>query len=434
MSATGHLCDVELEKNLLGACLADPSAVALAAEHVSPEDFSYRFLGRAFGRILELSGAGKPSDVSCVALSFRGDPEFESLGGESFLRSLSEGVFGPCPVASWAEILKTHAVRRILANEIEESRSQIQSLRSTEEILDCLNEKLSALREGVESSQRSAVQIGEALRELQPILEKSGQGGGLLLGRPTGFRSLDQITAGWCPGNYCLLAARPSGGKSALGLEFALSSAKRGDAVAIFSLEMSRESLLLRLLCREAKIDLERLRTGSLSTEGWLRIPNAIVELSRLPILIDDRRGVRLSDLRWRIRSLARRYSLRLVIVDYLQLLKAPGEKRYEQVTTISMELQAAAGDLGHISGGTLLATAQLNRLAAAEEPQLHHLRDSGQLEQDTDVVFFIWDPDEKKRMDGDPTYIELKIAKQRNGRTGRLRFEFAKPFGAFFE
>lgn len=441
MKTSNPLSDPGLERELLGLCLMDGGGISAAAERVQPEDFSVPLLGRLFTHLLQVTADGKPADVSSVAALISGDAEFETAGGENYLLSLAADAPRHGDASHMAELVHTLSIRRKLAHVLEEGSREAQApLRATEQVLDGIHEKIATLREGVEDSKRATVHVREVTRELGPTLEKVGRGHGAMLGVETGFGSLDRSTAGMCAGEYWLLAARPSEGKSALGLEFAMQLAKRGHSVSIFSLEMSRQSVALRLLCRQAQADMHRLRSGQLSYEGWDRIADALCSLSELPIYIDDRRGVRVSDLRWRIRSLARRTSARLVIVDYLQLLKAPGTNRYEQVTAISIELQAAAGDLGRISGGTLLAIAQLNRLAAGERPQLHHLRDSGQLEQDADTVLMLWTP--KKESNGSdgssprPGVIvkQLDIAKQRNGPTDEIPFEYAGPYMGFFE
>ncbi len=188
---------------------------------------------------------------------------------------------------------------------------------------------------------------------------------------------------------------------------------------------MSTPSLLLRLVCNMARVDGHKLRTGFLSQEEKTRINLALTELAELPILIDDQPSISAYQLRWRIRALAKRRKIEFVVVDYLQLLRAKAENRVQQVTAISIELKAAARELGKITGGNLLAVSQLSRIGAQEQPQLHHLRESGQIEQDADVVLLLSDEKDTELGREAPSVKVLHVAKQRNGPTGYVKFTF---------
>jgi replicative DNA helicase len=204
--------------------------------------------------------------------------------------------------------------------------------------------------------------------------------------------------------------------------------------VAFFSLETPRDMLGLRLVCRRKRVNLAALTSGNADTDTWRALASGIAEVSALPIYIDDRPRVRAVDLRWRIRAAARRFSTRLVIVDYLQLATGKGDTRNDEVASVSGELQAAARELGHINGGALLVLSQLNRVADGERPRLSNLRDSGAIEQDADSVWFLCDPLGTVPGQFDPVEKQLDIAKSRNGPTDTVRFRFFGQCMAFEE
>jgi replicative DNA helicase len=296
--------------------------------------------------------------------------------------------------------VKTAAQRRKLQRLLNSASQRVQSYDvGTDELLEGLESSLSTLRDG---ATRGAVHIGEAARELGPTLERAGSGKGVMFGAPTGFPDLDRLISGWIPGDDVVIGGRPSGGKTSLGLEFGLRQARKGNAVALFSLEMDRGSIMLRLACRDAGVSFSKTRSGWLSGAELSALCSAVARVALLPVWIDDGAATSVYELRWRLRSLAQRHSIKLAIVDYLQLLRAKAENRTQEITKISIELKAAAKELGQTSNGTLLILSQLSRLAADARPQLHHLRESGQIEQDADSVFFLFDPESAER--GEPS------------------------------
>lgn len=269
-------------------------------------------------------------------------------------------------------------------------------------------------------------------KELAPILERAADGVGQIIGSSTGYTDIDRLTAGWQPSDYCILAARPSAGKTALAIEFALRQLRAGNPVAFFSLEMSRESILQRMVCREAAVDSQRLRCGRLSGDDLKKILAAVARVDRMPLWIDDSAGLRATDLRWRLRSLTKRHGIKFAVVDYLQLLRSPGKDRFESVTNSSLELKAAAKELGQLNAGTLLALSQLSREGAKDRPRLEHLRESGQLEQDGDLIFLLSDAERTQNGQVQPCTKLLEIAKQRNGPCQDLHFTFLPAVGGF--
>lgn len=269
-------------------------------------------------------------------------------------------------------------------------------------------------------------------KELLPVLERAADGRNQLIGIPTGYQDIDRLTAGWQSGDYDILAARPSAGKTALAIEFSLRQLRAGNLVVFFSLEMSREAIYQRMICREAAVNSQRLRCGTLSSDDLKRILDAVARLSQMQLWIDDSAGLRASELRWRLQSLCKRQGIKFAVVDYLQLLRSPGKDRFESVTNSSIELKAAAKEIGQLNGGTLLALSQLNRAGAGQRPRLEHLRESGQLEQDGDVIFLLSDADDSANGQVQPSTKILDIAKQRNGPCHEVSFTFLPAVGGF--
>jgi replicative DNA helicase len=420
--------DADAEREIFGYILRQPEALNAVAEQLQPGDFYHSPHPEIFRAMLKVQAEGREVEVWSVFEALSGNSEIQRLGGKDFLSSLTRGLAPGSSVKSVCRIVKEHADRRRLQKAIHSAAEQVEDAKpSNSEVLQDLYDELDAIREN-SIANRGVTHIADVCRTLAPTMGRLSEGRGLMLGVSTGSWGLDQIMPGLVPGEFLVLGARPSVGKSAFGVEFALNLAKDGHPVVLFSLEMSAEATLLRVICREGHVDYHRLVSGKLSREGWIEAIAAIGRVTRLPIYIDDRSRVSARDLRWRLLSLAQQKKIRLAIVDYIQLLTAKGQNRFEQVTAISQELKAAAKDLGKISEGTLLALSQLNRLAATEEPGLHHLRESGQIEQDTDVVMFLFNDRT------DPNLKQLKIAKQRNGPLDTVRLRFIPPCMEFKE
>jgi replicative DNA helicase len=420
--------DAEAEREILGQILLAPAGLNAVAEQLQIDDFFNGAHQKIFRAMLTLQAEGREVEVWSLVEALSGDSEIEGLGGKDFLSSLTRDLVRTGSSKAACRLVKEHANRRRLQKVLNSATEGVEDPKpSNADLMETLYDELDAIREGTVAN-RGVTHIAELFHTLAPTLNRLSEGHGLMLGVSTGFYGLDQILPGWVPGEFVVLAARPSVGKSALAVEFALRLAKDGQPVVLFSLEMSTESILLRMICREGHVDYHRLVSGKLSREGWTEAVAAIGRVTQLPIYIDDRSRVSARDLRWRLLSIAQQRKIRLAIVDYMQLVTAKGQNRFEQVTAISQELKTAAKDLGKISGGTLIALSQLNRLAVTEEPGLHHLRESGQIEQDTDVVMFLFN-------DGmDPGLKRLKIAKQRNGPLDALALRFVAPCMEFKE
>jgi replicative DNA helicase len=422
----------EIERSLLGVLLLAPERIGEAAERLEVEDFFASLYRKIFGAILQLDGAGKPVEVFTLHEVLATDKELTDAGGIAFLSSLADGAYRKAPLEEYCRILKDTSALRRVQRLCERTTAQIAEGKRSAEVLDSITNEFDSIREGNRSVERGPVHVSTVTKELAPVLERAADGKDQMVGTPTGYTDIDQLTAGWQAGDYDILAARPSAGKTALAIEFTLRQLKAGNPVAYFSLEMTRASIYQRMLCREAGVDSQRLRCGRLSADDLKRILAAVSRVDHLPLWIDDSAGLRASDLRRRLRSLCKRHDIKFAVVDYLQLLRSPGKDRFESVTNSSIELKAAAKEIGQINGGTLLALSQLNRAGAGERPRLEHLRESGQLEQDGDVIFLLSDAEQTANGQVQPCTKILEIAKQRNGPCQDVRFTFLPAVGGF--
>jgi replicative DNA helicase len=426
------------EREFVATCIAHTKHASLALEKLSPEKFGEPLFGKVFRAIAELNSHGKDADEFAIDALLSGDQAYDSAGGLRFLVELGSSANPVSPekaIPGLAESVHSNYLRRWARNTALSATARAEDpLTPIADVVSALREDVTRLEDESESAQRSIAHVSEISRELAPILQRLSDRPGAMLGFSTGFRALDRQSSGFAPGSLTILAARPSMGKTAFALDVALRVAKAEIPVAIFSLETPRDMLQLRLVCRHGRITLSALTSGSADDEMWRALPKAITHVSQLPIYIDDRPRVRASDLRWRVRSAARRFGVKLVIVDYLQLATAKGDSRNEEVSTVSGELQAAARELGHINGGALLVLSQLNRLADGERPRLSHLRDSGAIEQDADAVWFLCEAEGSRPGQVRPFAKEVAIEKSRNGPTGTVGFEYIGQCMAFEE
>jgi replicative DNA helicase len=266
------------------------------------------------------------------------------------------------------------------------------------------------------------------------VLKRIFDGEGVMLGQSWGYEDLDEITAGKQEAELVILAARPSVGKTALGVEFVRREVREnGGACWIISLEMTRLQIVLRILCLVAKVEMQKLRTGFIDKAERKRMMWAVEKVSPWPVWISEPSRMTSLELVRMTRRMAERHHIKLVLVDYLQLLEAPGADAYARTSTVSRHAKRAAKILGKVSGGTMLACAQLNRGAANDQPRLEHLRDSGQIEQDADTIMFLWNDklSDENGQEGTMTK-RLLVAKQRQGPTREVAFQFLGQWMGF--
>ena len=434
--------NIEAEQSVLGAMLIDKEAIAKATEILSAEDF-YREAHRViFSAMLEIYNKNEAVDMITVTDILRRDNKLEDVGGIAYITSLANVVLTAANIKYHAEIVAEKSVLRQLvkvSTEIAamgyEANDEVGVLLDTAEsrILEISNRKKRA-----DFTPISAV-LMDSVQNIEKLLNNKGG----LTGIPTGFNDLDKLTSGLHPSDFIILAARPSMGKTALALNIvqnvALRAHKRvgGDprSVAFFSLEMSKEQLVNRMLCAEANIDSQRLRIGEMKEDDCTHLWDACDVMSKAKIYIDDTAGITVMDMRSRARRLKAEHGLDLIVVDYLQLMQGSGKRntsgdRQQEVSEISRSLKALARELDV----PVLALSQLSRGVEARQvkrPMLSDLRESGSLEQDADIVAFLYRED-YYNPETENKHTELIIAKHRNGPVDTVNLFFHKQFTKF--
>ena len=424
--------------------LIDKEAIAKASEILTSTDF-YREAHRViFNAMLELYNKNEAVDMVTVTEILKRDNKLEDIGGLAYITSLANVVLTAANVKYHADIVAEKSVLRQLvrvSTEIAamgyEANEDVGTLLDTAEsrILEISNRKKKA----------DFTPIKDVLMDSVQNIEKLINNKGGLTGLPSGFADLDKLTSGLHPSDFIILAARPSMGKTALALNIVQNVALRAHrkiggeprSVAFFSLEMSKEQLVHRMLCAEAGIDGQRLRTGEMREEDWSNLWTACDSMSRAKIYIDDTAGITAMEMRSRARRLKAEHGLDLIIVDYLQLMQGSGKKnssgdRQQEVSEISRSLKALARELDV----PVLALSQLSRSVESRQdkhPMLSDLRESGSLEQDADIVAFLY-RDDYYNPDTEKKYTELKIAKHRNGPVDTVNLFFHKQFTKFVD
>jgi len=424
--------NVEAERSILGAIMLDNLAFNQAAEHLKPDDFSLDSHRRIYSRMVDLAESSRPIDIITLVEELDRHKELQSVGDAGYVSSLLDGVPDRPSIEHYVKIVRDKALLRglihtantAIARAAEQSDLAEDILNDTEAAIFGLSEK----RIG-----RGFLGITEIVRDSFGSIDALLQRGQRITGLATHYTDLDEMTSGLQKSDLVILAARPSMGKTAFVMNIAENAAiEDKKVVGIFSLEMSREALLLRLLCSRARVDSHKMRTGSLWRDDMTKVSHAMEELASSPIFIDDTPGVSLSEMRAKARRLKQSQgALDLIIVDYLQLMSG-GAKRFEnrtqEVSSISRGLKALAKEMQV----PVIALSQLSRAPESRggdhRPQLADLRESGSIEQDADLVMFIFREEVYKQDDPDlQGRAEIIIAKQRNGPIGRVKMAFIK-------
>ena len=424
--------NVEAERSILGAILLDNLAYNEAAEHLKAEDFSLDSHRRLYARMIDLAESSRPIDMITLVEELDRHKELEAIGDVGYISGLVDGVPDRPSIEHYIKIVRDkallrglmHAANAAIARAAEQSDPAEEILNDAEASIFQLSEK----------------RIGRGFMGVQDIVKESFgsvdallQRGQRITGLETHYADLDEKTSGLQKSDLIIIAGRPSMGKTAFALNIAENAAIEDQkVVGVFSLEMSREALLLRLLCSRAKVDSHKMRTGSLWRDDMAKVVHAMEELAHAPIFIDDTPGIALSEMRAKARRLKQAHGkIDLIIVDYLQLMSGGGkrfENRTQEVSAISRGLKGLAKELAV----PVIALSQLSRAPESRggdhRPQLADLRESGSIEQDADVVAFIFREEVYKQDDPElQGRAELIIAKQRNGPTGRVNLAFLK-------
>jgi replicative DNA helicase len=425
--------NLEAERTVLGAILVDNAAFNSAAEILSREDFYREAHRRIFEAMAVLAERSQPIDLVTLKDELTRQSALEAVGGATFLAALVDGVPRITSVEHWSRLIKEKAVVR---NLIHVGNRIVQSCYEGEdEASELLDRAEKAIFDIAERRIRQGfVDMGEIVKESFRTIDQLSQSKDVVTGLPTGFVDIDEMTSGLQKGDLVIVAGRPAMGKTSFCLNVAQHVALRaGETAGIFSLEMSRAQLALRMLCSDARIDAHRLRTGKLTEKDWARLAKAYTDLSQARLFIDDSATITPLEMRAKCRRLKAEHNLGLVIVDYLQLVTSAGrvENRQQELSAISRSMKGLAKELDV----PVVALSQLSRAPEArtdKRPQLSDLRESGALEQDADIVMFIYREEEYKATDENRGIAEIIIGKQRNGPTGSRRLAFIKEFTRF--
>ena len=430
--------NLEAERSILGAVILDNHALNAAVEKLRPDDFFLPQHRLIFSQMVQLAEKQEAIDTITLMEDLTRRNELEAAGGIAYLSQLTDGLPRLTNVGHYARIVKEKAVLRNLIYSA--SAIQEQALAAGDDADVILDRAESAIFQLAEDRIRAGlIGVKELVRENFDRLERIFSEGRRITGLATGYTDLDNQTAGLQPSELIILAARPSMGKTALALNIAENVALRQrEPVAIFSLEMSKESLLLRMLASEARVDAHKFRTGHMNKEDWSKITTGLANLGESPLWIDDSASSTVLEMGAKARRLKRDKGLSLLIVDYLQLVvpsnAGRNTNRQEQVASISRAMKGLAKELKI----PVLVLSQLTRAPERDErkPQLADLRESGAIEQDADVVLFIHRPNFYKTdlPEEERAKAEVIIAKQRNGPTGNLNFVFLARHTRFEE
>lgn len=430
--------DSMAEKAVLGGILIDNAAISDVAEVLQPKHFYHEEHQLVYEAILSLFDKNQPIDVVTVSTQLKADGNVKKVGGSSFLGDLIDTVPTSAYVKHYAKIVKDTYIKRTLitvaSGLVEQS---FDDSGNVQELLDSAESAIFSLSQAF--LHRDFVALRDILATSFDRLEKLVKSGGEIRGVPTGFKSLDKKLAGLQDSNLLILAARPGVGKTTFALNMAMHMGLQEKIpIGFFSLEMSKEELVDRLLVGQADIDAWRLKTGKLSDDDYSRLTQAMGELSEAPIFIDDTPGASVLEMRTKARKMKIERDLKLVIVDYLQLA-VPGKRfdsRVQEVGYISQNLKHLARELQI----PVLALSQLNRAiehrGGSKKPQLADLRESGSIEQDADVVMFLYAEDDgaDELIDSTKRMIKLSVAKHRNGPTGEIDMMFRGDRVRFYD
>ncbi|HEV8663522.1 MAG TPA: replicative DNA helicase [Candidatus Methylomirabilis sp.] len=443
--------NLEAEVAVLGAILQESDALLKAIDALRPDHFYRDAHRRIFNAALTLFGRSEPVDLVTLTDELRRRNELEAVGGAAALAALLEAVPTAANVTYHARIVRDKALlRQLIGTATELVGMGYEDAESVDEVLDLAEKRIFEISEDKVS--RAFIPVKDILKGTFEHIERLYERQAHITGVPTGFGRLDELTSGLQPADLIIVAGRPSMGKTSFALNVAANAAKvePSTSVAVFSLEMAKEQLVQRMLCTEARVDSHRLRTGKLGPRDWPELTKAAGRLSEMPIYIDDTPAITILEIRAKARRLKAEGQLGLIIVDYLQLIRGRGrvESRQQEISEISRSLKALAKEVNV----PVMALSQLSRAVESRtppRPQLSDLRESGAIEQDADVVAFLYrkgfyQAQERARksevaglgeeLDEEDRTTEVIISKQRNGPTGSVPLTFLREYTRFEE
>ena len=426
--------DLLAEQAVLGSIFLDPDKIHIASEYLTKDSFFKLSHGMLFNIMQDLSDKGDPIDPVSVKSALDSIGQFEQVGGMAFLASLINAVPTSAHIEHYSKVVAEKSRARKVIEDLSQSISNVyDGQKDLNEILSQTEQNLSTISNEQKKGFRPIIDV---IDSTQSILDERSQKVGDVTGTSTGFTDFDQITTGLHEDNLIIIAARPAMGKTAFALNIAQNVAKSSDkAVAIFSLEMGAESLVERMLSAEGLIPSYHVRTGNLSESEWRRMISAQERLARGKIFIDDTAGIRISEIRSKAKRLAQENGgLGLIVIDYLQLIEGRGrENRQQEVSEISRQLKIIAKELKV----PIIALSQLSRRVDQrndKRPILSDLRESGSIEQDADIVAFLYREAYYKRDEQEEpdNVTELILEKNRHGSLGTVQLYFLKEYAKF--
>ncbi|WP_374017809.1 replicative DNA helicase [Paenibacillus thiaminolyticus] len=426
--------NLEAEQAVLGAILLQSEALITAMERIQPEDFYDPAHQMIYEAMIELGEENQPVDLVTLTAKLQAKQQLEDVGRISYLTKLANAVPTAANVDYYAQIIEEKSMMRRLIRTATQIVSEGYS--GGEDVSGLLSD---AERRILEISNRRSssgfIAIKDVLMDVYERVEFLSEHQGGTTGIPSGFPDLDKMTSGFQRSDLIIVAARPSVGKTAFALNIAQNVGVRAkETVAIFSLEMSASQLVQRMICAESNVDAGRLRTGQLEDDDWEKLTMSIAALSEAEVYIDDTPGVTVADIRAKCRRLKKERGLGMILIDYLQLIHGrgkPGENRQQEVSEISRTLKQIARELEV----PVIALSQLSRGVEQRQdkrPMMSDLRESGSIEQDADIVAFLYRDDYYNQDTEKKNIIEIIIAKQRNGPVGTVELVFLKNFNKF--
>lgn len=427
--------NIEAEQSILGGILLENSSINSALEILSKNDFYSEAHRRIFSVIVELSERNEPVDIITLSNALKDKNMLDSVGGSAYIASLVDNVPSAANVANYAKIVKEKAILRgLISSATDIINSCFETGSDVDEVLDKAEHSIFEISENKVRPSFYPIRdiVKDSFRSIEDLFARKE----LITGVPTGFEKIDDLTSGLQKSELIIIAGRPSMGKTAFALNIAQYAALEGQTpAAIFSLEMSKEQLAFRLLASDAKVDSQRLRKGFLGETDWPKLTAAAGRLSEAPIFIDDTAAITVLEMKAKSRRLKADQGLGLIVVDYIQLMRSGSyrESREQEISEISRSLKALAKELNV----PVVALSQLNRKVedrTNRRPQMADLRESGAIEQDADVIAFIYRDEVYNKSDDNPEkgIAEIIIAKQRNGPTGTVKLAFLEKFTAF--
>ncbi|HAY70804.1 MAG TPA: replicative DNA helicase [Saprospirales bacterium] len=431
---------IPLEEVVPGAILIDKNALPAVMDILKVETFYKQAHQEIFKVILELFHKSQPIDILTVQEALKKAQLLESIGGITYLAALTNSVSSAANIEYHSRILTQKYIQREL---IKVSTEIIKdSYEDTKDIFELLDSAERSLFDITDQNLNTAYErLGALALKTQKEIEAVSRQTGELTGITTGFEELDKITSGWQPSDLIILAARPGMGKTAFALSLGRNAALANKAVAIFSLEMSKSQLVQRLIAMEAEINSHKIRNGKLDEYEWKKLHEAVERMMNIEIYIDDTPAINIFELRAKCRRMKQQHNIQLVVIDYLQLMSsAPGQtrgNREQEISTISRSLKSMAKELNV----PIIALSQLSRAVETrggdKRPQLSDLRESGAIEQDADIVSFVYRPDyygTDDEFEGSKDTSEIIISKHRNGSLGTVELRFIKELVKFTE